>query len=129
MNKLFILLLMIFCHIADDFYLQGWLAQAKQKSYWEKNAPDDLYKNDYKWALFIHSFSWTFMVFLPVAAFMYKFNIDYNFMIMFFINLCYHMGVDNLKANEKLINLIQDQLMHFGQIILTFMYFIVATNI
>ena len=39
---------MIFCHIVDDYYLQGWLASAKQKSWWETNAPDELYKNDYK---------------------------------------------------------------------------------
>ena len=31
---------MIFCHIIDDYYLQGWLASAKQKIWWEKNAPD-----------------------------------------------------------------------------------------
>ena len=45
-NKIFILLLMIFLHIVDDYYLQGWLASAKQKSYWEQNAPDKLYKYD-----------------------------------------------------------------------------------
>ena len=29
MNSTFILLLMIFCHIIDDYCLQGWLASAK----------------------------------------------------------------------------------------------------
>ena len=38
---------MIFCHIVDDYYLQGKLASMKQKSWWEKNAPDRLYKYDY----------------------------------------------------------------------------------
>ena len=31
MNNIFLLILMIFCHIVDDYYLQGWLASAKQK--------------------------------------------------------------------------------------------------
>lgn len=47
MNTIFIILWMIFFHIVDDYYLQGWLAHTKQKSWWEKNAPDELYKHDY----------------------------------------------------------------------------------
>lgn len=31
--KLLILATMIFCHIADDYYLQGILAQMKQRSW------------------------------------------------------------------------------------------------
>lgn len=30
-DHIFILFCMIFCHIIDDYYLQGWLASAKQK--------------------------------------------------------------------------------------------------
>ena len=62
--ELFVLLSMIFCHIVDDYYLQGWLASAKQKSWWEQNAPQKLYQQDYLMALLVHSFSWTFMVML-----------------------------------------------------------------
>ena len=29
--KLIILVSMIFCHIVDDYYLQDWLASAKQR--------------------------------------------------------------------------------------------------
>lgn len=54
MKYFIILITMIFCHIVDDYYLQGWLASAKQKSWWKKNAPDDLYKHDYLMALFMH---------------------------------------------------------------------------
>lgn len=57
MKYFIILITMIFCHIVDDYYLQGWLASAKQRSWWEKNAPDNLYKHDYLMALFMHSFS------------------------------------------------------------------------
>lgn len=67
--KLFILLCMLFLHIVDDYYLQGWLASAKQKSWWEKNSPDKLYKHDYLIALFMHSFSWTFMIMLPLTMY------------------------------------------------------------
>ena len=72
---------MIFCHIVDDYYLQGWLASAKQKKYWEENAPDKMYKHDYIWALIMHSFSWAFMVMLPVAFFM-GFNINMKMILI-----------------------------------------------
>lgn len=36
MKETILLLCMLFCHIVDDYYLQGWLASAKQKSWWEK---------------------------------------------------------------------------------------------
>ena len=64
--KTILLLTMLFCHIVDDYYLQGWLASAKQKLWWEKNVPDKLYKNDYIMALCEHAFSWTFMIMLPL---------------------------------------------------------------
>lgn len=124
MNNTFIFLLMIFCHIVDDYYLQGWLASAKQKKYWEENAPDKMYKHDYIWALIMHSFSWAFMVMLPVAFFM-KFNIDNHFVVMFLWNIGVHALTDNAKANEKKINLIKDQIIHLLQIAATFMVLIV----
>ena len=68
MSNIFIVMLMIFMHIVDDYYLQGWLASAKQKKYWEENAPEKLYRSDYIWALIMHSFSWAFMIMLPIAV-------------------------------------------------------------
>ena len=124
MNNTFVFLLMIFCHIVDDYYLQGWLASAKQKKYWEENAPDEMYKHDYIWALIMHSFSWSFMIMLPVAFFM-KFNIDNHFVVMFLWNIGMHALTDNAKANEKKINLIKDQIIHLLQIAATFMVLIV----
>ena len=106
-----ILLLMIFLHIVDDFYLQGWLASAKQKKWWEENAPNKMYKNDYKIALFMHGFSWTFMIMTPTMIFgVFNFG-------TFIANLLLHMFVDNLKANKLEINLVQDQIFHLMQII------------
>ena len=119
MENLHFLFLMIFLHICDDYYLQGWLASAKQKSWWEQNAPQGMYKYDYLVALFMHSFSWTFMVMLP-CLFYLNFNIDINVFAIFFFNLCTHFIVDNEKANNKTINLVQDQFVHLMQIIFTY---------
>ena len=116
--KIFILISMIFCHIIDDYYLQGWLASAKQKSWWIQNAPNNLYKNDYLMALFCHSFSWSFMIQLPVLIYSFYTHLFIWNIILFIINLIIHAFIDNLKANKLKINLIQDQIIHFIQIII-----------
>lgn len=120
MNVVFVLLWMIFFHIVDDYYLQGWLASAKQKTYWENRCPEELYKNDYIWALIMHSFSWAFMIMLPIAYFK-NFVIGIDFIIMFAINVALHAFTDNCKANWKIINLIHDQVVHMFQILFTFL--------
>lgn len=109
---------MIFFHIVDDYYLQGWLASAKQKSWWKDNAPEDMYKNDYIWALIMHSFSWTFMIMLPIA-YINNFAIDGLYLSIFIANMISHARIDNMKANKKLINLWQDQAIHMVQIFMT----------
>lgn len=130
MYKILLLLAMIFMHIVDDYYLQGWLASAKQKSYWEQNAPDKLYQHDYIMALFMHSFSWAFMIMLVPAIYALTVATSINavtimIVIFFVVNLCLHMYTDDQKANKKKINLIQDQLAHLVQIIGTWAYFVV----
>ena len=117
-NNVFIILCMIFCHIITDYNLQGWLASAKQKSYWEKNAPDEMYKHDYICALVMHSFSWTFMIMLPLM-YAVDFKVDSFLLFLFVINILMHAIVDDLKANDKCINLWQDQLIHMCQIAMT----------
>ena len=112
-----ILLTMIFLHIIDDYCLQGILAQMKQKKFWKEQAPDELYKYDYIWALIMHAFSWTFMIMLPLI---FVSPISPAFYVIFVVNLAIHAYVDNLKANKHKINLWQDQLIHLAQIILTF---------
>lgn len=118
MNVCFIILLMIFCHIVDDYYLQGWLCSAKQKKYWEENAPDKMYKFDYIWALIMHSFSWSFMIMLPIA-YSLSFAVSVSFLIVFLLNVMVHGVTDDLKANKKKINLWQDQIVHLAQIVIT----------
>ena len=109
---------MIFCHIVDDYYLQGWLASAKQKSWWAQNAPDKLYRHDYIVALFMHSFSWTFMIMLLPTIYEII-NSGVWSPLLFISNLIVHMIVDDLKSNKKKINLIQDQTVHIIQIFAT----------
>lgn len=118
MSKIFIVLWMIFFHIVDDYYLQGWFASAKQKIWWEKNAPDELYKYDYIWALIMHGFSWTFMIMLPIAYWI-DFPVSTEFIVLFIGNWIVHAIVDDLKANEHMFNLWTDQIIHLFQIINT----------
>jgi len=119
--KLIILLTMLFLHIVDDYYLQGILAQMKQKSWWEENAPDKLYKNDYKVALLEHAFSWTFMIMLPITVTMIIQNnyISTIYITYFIMNWILHTVIDHLKANKKTINLVVDQSCHILQIVVT----------
>lgn len=118
MNIIFLFLSMFFCHIVDDFYLQGILASMKQKAWWKGNAPQKLYKFDYIIALIIHALSWSFMIMLPVSVY-YHFQITTKFLIVYIINVVIHAIVDDLKANKHLINLVIDQSIHFGQVAIT----------
>ena len=108
------LMLMILCHLLADYPLQGWLAQAKSKSYWE-NA-DDKNKRDYIPALVCHCAMWGILVFLPLTFFCDEFG---WFWLALPTNIAIHYVVDNLKANKRAINLWQDQLIHFMQILVT----------
>ena len=123
MSIWFILAAMIFLHVIDDYVLQApCLCNLKQKQWWKDNAPDKLYRFDYIWALIMHSFSWSFMIMLPIAI-VRGFNVDINFFFMLIINTAFHAGVDDLKANKHQINLWKDQLAHMGQILITlFLY-------
>ena len=129
MKYIILFLSMLFCHIVDDFYLQGWLASAKQKKWWEKNAPEPLYRNDYRMALVEHGFSWAFMIHLPVIIYSAIFDISITpqcFIIVFAINWVIHIITDSAKANKKKINLIQDQTIHFLQIVVTYIFYTVV---
>ena len=113
-----LLLLMIFAHIVDDYYLQGILASMKPKKWWEKQEGyKSLYKNDYKMALLMHSMSWSIMILLPV---MFILNTNqYALFVIFIINTFIHYHIDDLKANKLQINLMFDQTIHIMQIIAT----------
>lgn len=129
MSIFVVLILMLFAHIVDDFYLQGILAKMKQQQWWIDNAPkiDDgqerykyakKYCLDYIPALIIHSLSWAVMITLPIL-FASKWNPRWIVYLMIGINLIIHAIIDDLKANKKRLNLIEDQSIHFVQILMT----------
>jgi hypothetical protein len=125
MNKVFILFAMLFCHIVDDYYLQGILANMKQKSWWRKQESyNELYKYDYIVALIMHAFSWAFIIMLPFVLVGVN---QYVIVISISINMLIHSFIDDLKANKKKINLISDQILHILQILLT--WFIIANTL
>lgn len=118
MNKEFLILFsMVFCHIVDDYYLQGILASMKQKGWWQKQESYcDKYKHDYIVALIMHAFSWAFMISVPFII------IGLNQYVIggaIVINTIIHAVVDDMKANKKKINLITDQTIHLFQILFT----------
>ena len=124
--NVFILICMLFAHVVDDYYLQGILASMKQKAWWKKQESyKDLYKYDYIVALIMHSFSWAFMVMMPIA-FVMSFTITAGFIIALLVNTIVHCIVDNLKANKMKINLVAYQSIHVGQIIATFIVFAIC---
>lgn len=114
-----ILLLMLLLHIVDDFVLQPvCLSKLKQREWWRKQDEYcEKYKNDYKMALFMHSLSWSLMILLPI---MFMTNIsDLWLTCAVIFNMVIHFMVDDFKANRRKINLVQDQITHLMQIVLT----------
>lgn len=124
-NKIFVLLAMIFLHIIDDYKLQigSTLNYLKQKGWWkEQKEYKNLYKYDYIPALIMHSFSWSFMIMLPIALVLH-FDIGW-WIIAYITNMIVHACVDDLKANKLKINLVADQIIHIVQIVITWLIFI-----
>ncbi len=117
---------MVFCHIIDDYRLQGNLASFKQKKWWielfdNENLDDEKrkkYCHDYIVALIMHSLSWSFMIMLPIAYF-FSFKPPVIFFVIYAANTIIHAVVDDLKANRFKINLIADQAIHMIQIGIT----------
>ena len=121
----FVFLSMIFLHILDDFHLQGRLIDMKQISWWRKQTEDPKYKNDYLVALFIHSFSWSFVISLPIL-YMINFEMNTFFKLIFIANIITHAYIDDLKANKFKINLVEDQSVHILQICVLFLLYYVG---
>lgn len=120
--KLFILFVMIFAHIVDDYYLQGILASLKQKTWWEnQKSYKPMYKYDYIVALIMHAFSWSFMISLPILYLGFTKWIA----VAIILNTIIHGIIDDLKANKHKINLIVDQSIHIVQIVITWVLLVV----
>lgn len=122
----FLLLSMIFCHVIADYNLQGILAQMKQKEWWETNYPDFRYKNDYKTALALHSFSWAFLIEIPLYIYSLVTNPATSLVILNILmiaNTIVHYITDDRKANKHILNLEDDQKVHLIQVIITYLVF------
>jgi hypothetical protein len=115
MNTTQIIIAMLSAHLITDFTLQGWLANGKQEAWWNKITNGNLpSKNryDYIAALICHALYWSIAVCLPL----------WNSPILPWAiigNAIIHAIVDDLKANRNKLNLIQDQLLHLVQIVVT----------
>ena len=123
-NKFFILILMLFLHVLEDFHLQGILASMKQIRWWEKQVGSEyLGKYAYDWvpSLLAHAFEWTFMIMIPI--FLTR-EFTYLTALMIMSNTIFHFVVDNSKCNLLKINLVTDQILHLVQILFTWVFFI-----
>jgi len=128
-KKILILIAMFFLHIVDDYYLQGVLVDLKQKSWWQEHTQSPRYRHDYKIALIEHAFSWSFMIMLPTYVCLWTGLIEAKlFWIVALLvwNVGIHALVDHLKANRLTITLVADQLIHFVQILITWLVFFIV---
>ena len=116
-------------HLIADYCLQGCLANMKQKSWWEEQfhkhdltfKERELYKYDWEVGLYCHAMMWSIVTFIPLI-FLVNSTI-FSFIIV--ANMFIHRVVDDLKANEKIFSLFNDQVIHFLQVIIT-VYLVLA---
>ncbi len=124
MLKLVLLILLL--HFYSDFNLQigAKLDGMKQKIWWRRqfkklkmDAVDAKhYGYDFKCALLIHAFVWSILTFAPLI---YLTKSVVGILAIVVVNALLHAKIDNAKANEYFLNLIEDQAMHLIQIALT----------
>ena len=117
-----VLMIMFLLHLIADYTLQGCLANLKQAKWWDSQIPIGMpererykifqkYKNDYKVGLACHSLYWSLIVCLPLLTFN-----GIAYMVSSIIHAVIHYVIDDMKANKRVINLIQDQALHAIQI-------------
>lgn len=124
MNDTYIIVFsMIFIHIIADFNIQGILGDLKQKQWWNKNYPQEKYKYDYITSLIIHSFTWSFMIMIPLVIYYKTFSI-----VLLLCNILMHSIIDDIKANKLSISLTVDQILHIAQIIITYITYCKIIN-
>ena len=122
------LLTIYLLHVFADFTLQGLFGNLKSKFWWmdacnnlkgivSKKVVYSKCKRDFMAGLLIHSAYWALITFFPIWYFCES---DVKMLAVLVPNVAIHYFVDDLKANKLKINLIEDQLIHLGQIIVTF---------
>ncbi|MBR0541138.1 MAG: DUF3307 domain-containing protein [Clostridia bacterium] len=114
-----VLLCMIYLHLIDDYVLQGILAKLKQKDFWEHCGQN--YVGDYGIALLEHGFMNSFLVHIPIYLWLCKNEVVLFASVLLLGNI--HATIDDLKANQKKINLTQDQVLHIVLIVIWWVLF------
>ena len=117
----------VLLHLIADYYLQGCLADLKQKKWWDKQLNDmfgpdyrsdnraSKYIDDYLQALRDHAMMWTLITFAPLVFVVSPLA----FTCIVLVNAYIHAVIDNMKANLFKINLRTDQGLHALQIMAT----------
>lgn len=135
MDKFLVLMCMLAAHVFADYFLQGVMAQMKQRNWWRLQVKDydkSIYRNDHKAVLLNHSFQWSFVVLLPVLYDIYYKAWGFEpfaiktvsiYIGLIVMNTFVHYKIDNLKANKNAISLVTDQLVHFAQIVVTWLVY------
>ena len=107
---------MIFCHVIEDFHIQGILADLKQKHWWKMQTGESRYYNDYIPSIIAHGFEWSVFIHIPLI---YTYGFIPPIFISVVVNTFIHAYIDDLKCNRHRLNLIQDQSLHIIEIIIT----------
>lgn len=119
MSKQFVLTLMVFCHIMNDYCLQTLLISLKQRLQWTKGEFSGSYKNGYASTLLTRGFSWAFIIMFPVVVF-YRFNMPLTFYILLITNCLIYAYIDDLEAGKHKISTTTNQSLHITQLVITF---------
>lgn len=133
-NLFIICIAMIFCHLLYDFHLQGCLANLKQEKWWRDQLPNkedrELFGYDYIAGLIAHSVEWSIWINLPLIIFRFccenPGHIGTFAAVSILLNSIIHGFVDDIKANKHKINLHCDQAIHYMQIAVTFVSYILV---
>lgn len=125
--KFLVLVGMLSFHIAHDFN-QGMMANLKQRSWWmRQEGYGPKYSCDFIVALLAHSFLWSCIIMVPIVVCRWP-DIQSWYFVVIAANTLIHAVVDDQKANRLTLNLVEDQLAHLVQILLTWAIFIVHMN-
>lgn len=110
-------IVMIFLHIIADFLVQNdFMSKYKQRKNWDEYTKEGKYLHDYKVVLLVHAFSWSFITFFPVLVYTKSVKFWIGTIIM---NTAFHAVIDDSKCNDLSIDLVVDQTLHIGQILVT----------
>lgn len=119
---LFVFSIIIIVHIIDDFILKrlGNFYNTKQKKFWEPHNEEhnNKYYLNYYARLVIHCISWSILVHLPILLLTQTPEII--IFVSSIIQAINHGIVDNEKCNRQELSLLEDQILHFVQLILIF---------